>query len=402
MRNTHDFINPSDELVRLASAGLLETKEDPEGHEELDVKKILSELGEKQGRRFGEVETETKNIAKRLDDFEKRMNRLSLSGGGSSSEFKSDGSWAKFARTGDFERRDMSFGSGPDGGFWVPEQWSQRIVQIQRLTSPMRRISNVETVSTAALDVPIDADEIEAQWTGETSSRPNTTTPQIKVISIPAHEIYSNPRASQTILDDSRIDIEAWLAMRIADRFSRRENAAFVSGSGVGQPFGFLSYPTVANASWAWGSLGFIKTGANGAFAASNPADKLKELKYSLKSGYRANARWLMNSDTAAIVSQFKDTTGRYIWADSVAQGEPPTLFGHPVEFGEDVPAMATGSFSVAFGDFSQGYTIVDRVGIRSLRDPYSAKPWVSFYCTKRVGGAVTNFEAIKLLQFSA
>jgi HK97 family phage major capsid protein len=184
--------------------------------------------------------------------------------------------------------------------------------------------------------------------------------------------------------------------------FAEQEGAAFVSGSGSGQPKGFISYTNVADASWSWGNIGYIASGAAGAFASSDPADALIQLAYAPKQGYRANGAWVMNRKTESIVRKFKDDNDNYIWQPGTAVGQPATLLGYPVAEAEDMPDIAANSYSIAFGDFARGYLVVDRVGIRVLRDPYSAKPYILFYTTKRVGGGVQNFEAIKLMKFAA
>ena len=212
------------------------------------------------------------------------------------------------------------------------------------------------------------------------------------------------PAATQTLLDDSQVDIEQWLAEEVQTVFAEQEGAAFVNGTGSGQPKGFLHYTNVADASWSWGNLGYIASGADGAFLSDEdgPADALLNLAYAPKQAYRANGRWVMNRKTESAVRKFKDGSGNYIWQPGTAAGQPATIFGYPVTEVEDMPDIASNSYSIAFGDFARGYLIVDRIGVRLLRDPYSAKPYVLFYTTKRVGGGVQNFEAIKLMKFAA
>ncbi|MBA4219093.1 MAG: phage major capsid protein, partial [Methylobacterium sp.] len=196
--------------------------------------------------------------------------------------------------------------------------------------------------------------------------------------------------------------IDQWIAEEVESAFAEQEGAAFVSGDGVDKPKGFLAYPTVADTSWSWGNIGTLKTGVAGAFAAANPSDILVDLVYALKAGYRQNASFVMNRKTQAAVRKFKDSTGQYLWQPPAAAGAQATLLGFPVVEAEDMPNIATDSVSIAFGDFRRGYLVVDRAGVRILRDPYSAKPHVLFYTTKRVGGGVQDFAAIKGLKFSA
>ena len=210
------------------------------------------------------------------------------------------------------------------------------------------------------------------------------------------------PAATQALLDDAVVNIDDWLADEVETAFAAQEGAAFVSGDGVNKPKGFLASTMVDESAWAWGSLGFVETGAAGAFAASDPADCLIDLVYALKAGYRQNARFVMNRRTQSEVRKLKDESGAYLWQPPSAAGEPATLMSFPVIEAEDMPNIASGSLSIAFGDFRRGYLVVDRAGIRILRDPYSAKPYVLFYTTKRVGGGVQDYDAIKLLKFAA
>jgi HK97 family phage major capsid protein len=209
------------------------------------------------------------------------------------------------------------------------------------------------------------------------------------------------PAASQTLLDDSIVNIDEWLAEEVRLAFAEQEGTAFVTGDGTNKPKGFLKYTTVANASWAWEKIGYITTGKSAGFAETDPADKLLDLIYAAKAPYRANGTFLMNRSTVAAVRKLKDGQGNYLWQPSNAPGEAASLMGYPVAESEDMPDIAADAFAIAFGDFARGYLIVDRAGIRVLRDPYSSKPYVLFYTTKRVGGGVQDFDAIKLLKFA-
>jgi HK97 family phage major capsid protein len=221
-------------------------------------------------------------------------------------------------------------------------------------------------------------------------------------MSFPAMELYAMPAATQTLLDDAAVDIEQWIAQEIDTVFAEQEGAAFVLGDGISKPKGFLSYTKVAQSAWTWGNMGYVATGVAGAFPATNPSDLIYDFIYSLRAGYRQNARFVVNRKTQSAMRKFKDTTGEYLWEPPASLGAPATYMNFPVVEAEDMPDIATDSFAMAFGDFERGYLVVDRVGIRVLRDPYSAKPYVLFYTTKRVGGGVQNFEAIKLLKFGA
>lgn len=285
--------------------------------------------------------------------------------------------------------------SDPDGGYWMNSEISQQAIQKVYETSPMRNIATVETISTDALEIPEDLNEADSGWSSERAARTETSTPQIGVRRIPVHELYAMPKATQTLLDDSRIDVESWLSMKIADKMSRIENASFINGDGVGKPRGILTYAAgVKNP----GQVQQVNSGN----ASSLTADGLRKLFYSLKSPYIPNARWLMSRNAIEQVSKLKDSGGSYIWQPGFQEGEPQTLLGHPIERMEDMPQVAAKSLSVAFGDFKQAYTVVDRMGLRVLRDPFSSKPFVLFYTTKRTGGDITNFEAFAIQKTAA
>jgi len=277
---------------------------------------------------------------------------------------------------------------------------SGRIVGKIFETSPMRAYASVQTISTDALEGLYDLDEAAAGWVGETESRAETDTPTLGKWRIPVHEIYAKPHATQKLLDDAEINMEQWLANKVADKFARTEATAFVTGDGVGKPRGFLTY---ADGTTLPGTIEQFDTGVNGGFgAAPTGGDVLIDALYGLKAQYRANATWFMNRATTKLIRKIKDSDGAYLWSPGIAAGQPATLLGYPVASFEDMPDPATGSLSIAVGDMRAAYQIVDRINIRVLRDPYSSKPYVQFYTTKRVGGDVVNFEAVKLVNFQA
>jgi len=284
-----------------------------------------------------------------------------------------------------------------DGGYLVDPQTSETIRSVLKSTASLRQVANVVNVEATSFDVLVDHTDVGSGWATEAGSVTETDTPVIERITIPLHELSALPKASQRLLDDSAFDIEGWLAGRIADRFARAEAASFVAGDGVDKPTGFLTHPDVADGSWAWGSLGYVATGVDGGFAIMNPADAIVDLVYALGAQYRANASFVMNSKTAGVVRKIKDGDGRFLWSDGLAAGEPARLMGYPVLIAEDMPDVASDATAIAFGDFAAGYTIAERPDLRILRDPFSAKPHVLFYATKRVGGDVSDFAAIKL-----
>lgn len=302
-------------------------------------------------------------------------------------------------------RAEMSVGSDPDGGYSVTPDMSGRIVERIRETSPMRSVATVLTIGTDALEGFNDLDEASAGWVGEKASRPDTNTPGLGKWSIPVHELYAMPKTTQKLLDDSLFNIEAWLSGKVADKFTRTENNAFVVGDGTLKPKGLFTYTTAAtaDASRAWGSFEHVNTGTSGGFgAAPAGSDKLVDLSFKLKAAYRNNAAWMLSRASLAEVRKLKDGDGNYIWQPDFEQRQGGTLLGYPIVEAEDVPAIAANSLSIAFGDFREAYTIVDRIGIRVLRDPYTDKGFVRFYTTKRTGGGALNFEAVKFLRFGS
>jgi len=299
----------------------------------------------------------------------------------------------------ELEGKALNTAVAGEGGYLVDPQTSERILSVLNSNASIRAIANVVAVEASSFDVLVDHTELGHGWANETGPVAETDTPQIDRISIPLHELSALPKASQRLLDDSAFDVEGWLASRIADRFARAEAAAFVSGDGVDKPRGFLSRPAVDNDVWTWGNLGYVPTGANGDL---NGPDSIVDLVYSLGAEYRARATFVMNSRTAGVVRKLKDADGRFLWSDGLAAGEPARLMGYPVLIAEDMPEIATGADAIAFGDFGAGYTVAERPDLRLLRDPFSAKPHVLFYATKRVGGDVSDFKAIKLLRFAA
>jgi HK97 family phage major capsid protein len=306
----------------------------------------------------------------------------------------------------DLESKALSIGTDADGGYLVPDELERAVNRAVRNVSPIRAIAGIRQVSSSVYKKPFAITGAEAGWIAETAARPETDTPTLAELSFPTMELYAMPAATSALLDDSAVDINEWIAEEVRDAFAEQEGTAFVTGNGTAKPKGFLDYTKVANGSWSWGNIGFISTGVNGAFATAsatvNPADKLIDLVYSVKAGYRGNGTFVFNRATQAVIRKMKDAEGDYVWQPATKAGEPSLLMGYPVAESEDMPAIATDSYSVAFGDFRRGYLIVDRVGIRILRDPYSSKPYVLFYTTKRVGGGVQDFDAIKLLKFAA
>jgi HK97 family phage major capsid protein len=309
-------------------------------------------------------------------------------------------SFADYLRFGVETKAGLATAAPSTGGAIASPELERFIERRLQQSSPMREICSVRTVGAGVFKKPVSTVGVTAGWVAETAARPETDPATLALLEFPAADLYASPAATQTLLDDAYVNLDEWLAAEVEDAFAAQETSAFVTGDGVNKPKGFLSYTKVAEASHSWGSLGYIVTGTAGAFPATAPTDKLMDLIYAPKTPFRPGGRFMMNRKTAGAVRKFKDSNGNYIWSVGTQPGMPATLLGYPVTEIETMPDVAADSFSVAFGDFGRGYLIVDRAGVRVLRDPYSAKPYVLFYTTKRVGGGVQNFDAIKLLKF--
>lgn len=293
------------------------------------------------------------------------------------------------------ELKEMSAMIDEDGGFLVRPELSSEIVKKVYESSPVRQLASVQTISTDALEILCDLDEAAANWVTELQARDTTATPKLNMIRIPTHELCAKPRASQKVLDDAYLNLEAWLGEKVSDKFARAEATAFVSGDGVNKPKGLLAYADGT----AFGQVQQVESATQAVLI----ADEFIDVQNALKGPYQANASWLMKRELVKVIRKFKDVAnGNYLWQPGLSVAEPATLLGRPVYHADDMQALAAGSLSVIYGDIKQAYQIVDRIGIRVLRDPFSAKPYIEFYTTKRVGGAVKNFEAFKILKAKA
>jgi HK97 family phage major capsid protein len=298
------------------------------------------------------------------------------------------------------ETKAMTVGTPADGGYLVPNETESEIGRRLTQISPIRGIAGVREISGNVYKKPFMTAGPAAGWAGETDARSQTTSPTLAELSFPAMELYAMPAASATLLEDSAVNLDEWIAAEVEQVFAAQEGAAFVNGDGTNKPKGFLQYTKVAEASWSWTNIGYVATGTSAAFDEDAPIDGIIDLVYALKAGYRQNAAFVMNRKTQAAVRKLKDEEGHYLWAPPAGTNTRATLLTYPIIEAEDMPDIAANSYSIAFGDFRRGYLIVDRQGVRVLRDPFSAKPYVLFYTTKRVGGGVQDFDAIKLLKF--
>ncbi|WP_036296816.1 phage major capsid protein [Methylosinus sp. PW1] len=375
--------------------------------EQIETRMGVDALTEEKLQRIDRAIDETKRRVDRVA-LDLARPRLSSAPGDDAPAREHKSAFSLYMRSGEsaglkaLESKALSAGSGPDGGYLVPTPAEQEILRRLAHLSPIRAIASVREISTHSLRKAYSTQGPAAGWAAEADPRTQTSSQQIVDLNFPAMELYAMPAATQTLLDDSAIDVEQWIAEEVQTVFAEQEGAAFVSGNGTDKPKGFLAYATVADASWSWGNIGYVATGVAGGFAASNPSDALFNLVYALRAGYRQNAKFVLNRQTQSAIRKFKSTTGEYLWSPPASLDQPASLLNFPVVEAEDMPNMGADSLSLAFGDFARGYLVVDRLGVRVLRDPYSAKPYVLFYTTKRVGGGVQDFEAIKLLKFAA
>lgn len=352
----------------------------------------------------GEIETKLQQTEERMTMLDRKMTVRTPLAGGVDAGAPHQKAFNAYLRNGDddglrgldLEGKSLSTAVNSDGGYLVDPQTSETVQSVLNATASIRAIASVVRVEATSYDVLVDHTEVGAGWATEAGPQAETDTPQIDRITIPLHELSALPKASQRLLDDSAFDIEGWLAGRIAGKFARAEASAFINGDGVDKPKGFLTHASADNDVWTWGSLGYVPSGVDGDVT----ADAIIELVYALGAQYRANGSFVMNSKTTALVRKLKDADGRFLWTDGLAAGEPAQLMGYPVLVAEDMPDPGSDSISIAFGDFAAGYTVAERPDLRILRDPFSAKPHVLFYATKRVGGDVSDFAAIKLLKF--
>lgn len=349
-----------------------------------------------------------------IDDSTKLLAKLRAGGAGGNEvdperlAYRSD--FNAYFRRGENEAECKKFnaaatrGSNPDGGYLVTEQMETAIDRVLGTVSAVRGLARVVSISAASYQKLVNQGGASSGWVGENDTRAATNTPQLSKLEFPAMELYANPFASQTLLDDSTTDIAKWLADEVAIEFAEEEGGAFITGNGVAKPRGLLSYDFVANANYAWGKVGYIAGGKASTFdtdTGNNGTEKLVSLIHALKQGYRNNGRFLMNTSTLETVRKFKDANANYVWQPSIAANTPATLLGYGISDDDNMPSIGANEYPVLFGDFERAYLVVDRQGIRVLRDPYTNKPYVGFYTTKRVGGGIQNFQAVKALKIA-
>jgi HK97 family phage major capsid protein len=372
---------------------------------DLDIEDISRQISD-EIKGFGEhvqsQNAEIKSLREYTEGLEKKINRGKLGGGPRDLDGLAEHkAIAKYARTDDqTELKAMNVGSDPDGGYLVLPVMAQTMITKLFDTTPIRQMARVETITIGdAWEEPIDNDQPDAVWVGEQTPRPASKTAQVGMLRVPVQEIYALQPITQRLLDDTGFNLGAWLEGKLTNKFARSEGTAFVTGDGGSKPRGFMNHNivTTSDATRAWGDLQYFPSGD----ANTIQADALRSLVWGLRAPYRDGAQFLMNSNTASTIDKLKDGDGEYLWRNSMAAGVPDTMLGYPVEFSEDLADVAANNFPIAFGNFKLGYLIVDKAGIKMLRDPYTSKPNVLFYAYKRVGGDVANSEAIKVMKIA-
>lgn len=363
-----------------------------------------------QGRAFEDFKSKINARFASIEADEAKARRPFLGGGGHSEtaaltpDLKA---FNNYLRTGDkMELKALATGTngGADGGFAVPKAIDSMIESVLFKQSPIRRYANVVPITTPDYHKLVNTRGWASSWVGELDARPATATAKLVDVVPPMGELYANPQASQQMLDDVFFDAGQWISSEIGLTFGAAESDAFLNGTGVNMPKGLLTYPTAATADGtrAFGTFQYIPTGAASSFATTNPLDVFQQTIFSMRPGYRQEAIWMMNPSTLSLVAQFKDSYGRYLLQQSPVIGQPATILGYPVVEAEHMPVVAAGALAVVFANFGRGYLIADRVGTRVLVDPFSNKPYTSFYCTRRLGGAMINSETVKAIKIAA
>jgi HK97 family phage major capsid protein len=388
-----------------------------------ELNRAFAEFKEKNDARLTELEkrgvsdvvtTEhVERINAAIDELNTKLAALQLNGGAAGAQPQTPETRAYAAAFNTWFRRgngaealqdlavkaQMTVGSDPDGGYMAPFEMEQAIERVLMKVSAMRNVATVMPITAATYKKLFSLGGASTGWVGETEARDATVTPKLSEMEFVPGEIYAEPFASQALLDDAYVNLPEWLANEVSISFAEQEGAGFITGNGVKKPRGLFTYDTLADADWVWGKLGFVVSGD--ANTIPSP-DCLTDVTQTIKQGYRNNSTWLMNRYTAGVVRKLKDGVGQYLWQPPVILGQAASLLGYPIADDDNIPDVAANAYPIAFGDFRRGYLIVDRMGVRVLRDPFTNKPFIGFYTTKRVGGGVQNFEAIKLLKISA
>lgn len=370
--------------------------------------KRLEAVEQEKGKLAGEVETLNGKLSE-LDELksalEEELKQVKRPTGGSQSKAASEHKTAfiGFMRKGkddglrELERKALQVGVDEDGGYAVPEELDRTILNLLKDEVVMRQEATTITVGGSNYKKLVNLGGTASGWVGETDARPETDASKLGQIEPFMGEIYGNPQATQTMLDDAFFNVEDWINSELAIEFAEQEEIAFTSGNGTKKPKGFLAYASSLDddKTRAFGTLQHILSGA----AAGVTADAIIKLVYTLRKVHRNGAKFMMNNNSLFAVRILKDSEGNYLWRPGLELGQPSSLAGYGVAENEQMPHIAADAKAIAFGNFKRGYTIVDRIGTRILRDPYTKKPFVGFYTTKRTGGMLVDSQAIKLLQ---
>ncbi|PBY64468.1 phage major capsid protein [Pseudomonas aeruginosa] len=393
-----------------------------------DVKQVAEELGakfdefkQKNDKRVEALEAEKGKLVEQVETLNEKLGLLDdmksalekelagmkrPDGTGTKAASEHKAAFMQFVRKGidtglgELQAKALQIGVDADGGYAVPEELDRNIIELLRDESPMRQVCNQITVGTPDYKRLVNLGGAGSGWVGETAPRPETSTPTLAQINAVMGELYANPQATQTSLDDMFFDAEGWLNSEVGREFSEKEGSAFLLGDGVNKPKGLLAYPfaVAGDKTRPYGTLQRLVSGNAGALN----GDNLIDLVQAVKAGYRRAGVWMMNNLTVAYVRKLKDSEGNYLWRPGLEVGQPSSLLGYGITENEDMPDIAADANALAFGDFKRAYTIVDRIGTRVLRDPYTNKPYVGFYTTKRVGGMLVDSQAVKVLTLSA
>lgn len=387
-----------------------------------DLQKKFDEFREKNDKRIDAVEQEKGKLAGEVEtlngklteldqlksDLEAELAALKRPGGGTQSKAATEHKTAfmQFVRKGsedglrELEQKALQTGVDADGGYAVPEELDRTLLDVLKDQVVMRQEANIITVGTSDYKKLVNLHGAASGWVGETDDRPATNTPKLAQIVPFMGEIYGNPQATQTMLDDGFFNVEEWINSELALEFAEQEEVAFTTGNGTLKPKGFLAYPSAVtdDKTRAFGTLQHILSGAAGGVT----ADAIIKLVYTLRKVHRTGAKFMMNNNSLFQVRILKDSEGNYLWRPGLELDQPSTLAGYGVAENEQMPDVAADAKAIAFGNFKRGYTIVDRIGTRILRDPYTNKPYVGFYTTKRTGGMLADSQAIKLMQIGA
>ncbi|HBO8664827.1 TPA: phage major capsid protein [Pseudomonas aeruginosa] len=393
-----------------------------------DVKQVAEELGakfdefkQKNDKRVEALEAEKGKLVEQVETLNEKLGQLDdmksalekelagmkrPDGTGTKAASEHKAAFMQFVRKGidtglgELQAKALQIGVDADGGYAVPEELDRNIIELLRDESPMRQVCSQITVGTPDYKRLVNLGGAGSGWVGETAPRPETSTPTLAQINAVMGELYANPQATQTSLDDMFFDAEGWLNSEVGREFSEKEGSAFLLGDGVNKPKGLLAYPfaVAGDKTRPYGTLQRLVSGNAGALN----GDNLIDLVQAVKAGYRRAGVWMMNNLTVAYVRKLKDSEGNYLWRPGLEVGQPSSLLGYGITENEDMPDIAADANALAFGDFKRAYTIVDRIGTRVLRDPYTNKPYVGFYTTKRVGGMLVDSQAVKALTLSA